>query len=177
MSLKSDTPIEVTLEKSPSGTWGVPGNPRGQIQPWQRLWFVAGIIWFLGLAGCYFMLMPNQQSIERKMVFSITEEVKRYDGMAFAGESPKKIFETAASEGYAAWIAGVRTKYRIGYEGKAGFDRIELEFRDALSGLPTKRNLGVMICFVAWMIPMSLLYAIGLIIDWIRRGARAIKER
>jgi hypothetical protein len=154
----------------------VPGNPKGQIQPWQRLWFVAGVIWFLSLAGCYFMLMPNQQSIARKMVFSITEEVKRYEGMSFAGESPKKIFETAGSEGYAAWIAGVRIKYRIGSEGKTGFDRIEKEYRDALSDLPAKRNLGVMICFIAWMIPMSLLYAIGLIIDWIRRGTRAIKE-
>ena len=177
MPLKNDIPIEVTLEKSPSGTWVVPGNPRGQIQPWQRLWFITGIIYLLSLAGCYYMLIPNQQSIERKLVFSITEEVKRYDGMAFAGESPQKIFEAAGSLGYAVWIAKLRSKYLIGPEGKAGFERIEEEYRDALSDLPAKRNLGVMICFVAWMIPMSLFYATGLIIDWIRRKSRAIKER
>jgi hypothetical protein len=177
MPLKSDTSIEVTLEKSPSGTWVVPGTPRGQIQPWQRLWFIAGVAYLLILAGCYFVRMPDRQSIERKMVFAITEEIKRYEGMAFAGESPRKTFENAASEGYAVWIAKLRIKYQIGREGKAGFDRIEKEYRDALSGLPAERNLGVMICLVAWMIPMSLLYATGLIVEWVRRNSRAIRER
>lgn len=177
MSPKSDTQKEVILEKSPSGTWVVPGNTKVQFQSWQRLWFVIGVIYLLVLAGCYYMLMPSQQSIERTMVFSVIEEVKRYEGMAFAGVSPQMIIEAAGSEGYAAWIAELRTKYRIGPEGAAGFDRIENEYRDALSRLPAKRRLGLLISVVVWMIPMSLLYVIGLIIDWIRRGARAIKER
>ncbi len=177
MPLKSDIPIEVTLEKSPTGTWVVPEYPRGQIQPWQRLWLITGVTYLLILAVCYFVRMPDRQSIERKMVFAITEEVKRYEGMAFAGESPRKIFENAASEGYAVWIAKLRSTYQIGPEGKAGFDRIEKAYRDALSGLPAERNLGLMICLVAWMIPMSLLYAAGLIVEWIRRNSRAIRER
>ena len=123
------------------------------------------------------MWMPDRQSIERKMIFAITEEVKRYEGMAFTGEPPRKTFEIAASEGYAVWIAKLRIKYQIGPEGRPGFDRIEKEYRNALSDLPAERNLGVMICFVAWMIPMSLLYATGLIVDWIRRNSRAIRER
>jgi hypothetical protein len=170
MPLKSDTPKEVTLEKSPSGTWGVPENSRRQVQPWQRLWLVTGILYLVALAGCYYMLMPNQQSIERTMVFSITEEVKRYDGMAFAGESPAKICAAAASQGYADWIAKLRSMYRIGPEGDRGFARVEKEYRDAISDLPVKRNLGVTICFIAWIVPMSLLYATGLVIAWIRRG-------
>jgi len=176
MQLKSETPREVTLEKSPSGTWVVPVSSRRQLQPWQRLWFITGAIYLLALAGCYYMLMPNQQSIERKMVFSITEEVKRYEGMAFAGESPAKIFEAAGSQGYAVWIAKLRTQYRIGPNGNAGFERVDKEYRDAKSNLPAQRILGVIICFIAWMIPMSLLYAAGLVIDWIRRGAHAVKK-
>ena len=122
------------------------------------------------------MLVPNQERIERRMIFSVTEEVKRYDGMAFAGESPRRIFEVASSQGYATWIAAVRSKYQIGSEGNAGFSRVDKEYRDALSGLPTKRSLGVMICFVAWLIPMSAFYAIGAGVDWIKRGARDIQE-
>lgn len=123
------------------------------------------------------MLMPNLERIERKMVFSVTEEVRRYDGMAFAGESPRKVFKIARSQGYAPWIASVRSTYRIGPEGNAGFDNIEQAYRDAISALPTKRNLGVMICFVAWLMPMSVLYAIGLVIDWIKRGSRTNGEK
>ncbi|MFZ4855319.1 MAG: hypothetical protein ACOYL3_02885 [Desulfuromonadaceae bacterium] len=171
MPLKNDTPREeVTLEKSPSGTWVVPGSSQRQVQPWQRLWFITGVLYLLALAGCYYMLMPNRQSIERRMVFSITEEVKRYEGMAFAGESPVKIYEVAGSQGYAAWIAKLRIKYRIGQEGNAGFKRVDQEYRDALSNLPAQRFLGVIICLIAWIIPMTLLYAGGLVVDWIRRS-------
>ena len=121
------------------------------------------------------MLMPNQERIERRMVFSVTEEVKRYDGMAFAGESPRRIFEIASSQGYATWIASVRSKYQIGPDGNEGFDRVDKEYRDAISGLPIKRNLGVMICFVAWLLPMSAFYAIGSGVDWIKRSVRPIQ--
>ncbi len=116
MPLKNDNPRAVTLEKSPSGTWAVPAHSRRLVQPWQRLWFISAIVYLLALAGCYYMLMPSRQSIDRSMVFSITEEVKRYEGMAFAGESPAEIFAAAGSQGYAAWIATLRTKSRIGPE-------------------------------------------------------------
>jgi hypothetical protein len=174
MSPKSNAPINVTLNKS-SGTWERPEAPKRQLQPWQRLWLVTGIIYLLLLSGSYYMLMPNQERIERRMVFSVTEEVKRYDGMAFAGESPRRIFEIASSQGYATWIASVRSKYQIGPDGNEGFDRVDKEYRDAISGLPIKRNLGVMICFVAWLIPMSAFYAIGSGVDWIKRSVRPIQ--
>lgn len=121
------------------------------------------------------MLIPDRESIERRMVFSVTEEVRRYDGMAFAGESPRAIFEIARSQGYAKWITTIRTKYRIGPEGNAGFDRIETNFREAVSDLPVKRTLGVLLCIVAWLVPMALLYAFGLVVDLIKRGVHGIK--
>ena len=172
MTSKNNISRDVTLEKSSNGTWTAPEPNKLQVKPWQRLWLVTGIAYLLLLAGSYFMLMPNQERIERKMVFSVTEEVRRYDGMAFAGESPRKVFKIARSQGYASWIESVRSMYRIGPEGNTGFDNIEKAYRDAISDLPSKRNLGVMICFVAWLMPMSVLYAIGLVIDWIKRGAR-----
>ena len=104
--------MEVTLKKSSSGTWEVPEFLKRRFKPWQRLWLVTGIIYLLMLAGTYYMLMPDQDSIERRMVFSVTEEVRRFDGMAFAGESPRNIFEIARSQGYAAWIAAISSRYR-----------------------------------------------------------------
>ena len=172
MTPKSDSTIEVTLEKSSSGTWEVPESSKRQFKPWQRLWFVSGIIYLILLAGSYFMLIPNQESIERRMVFSVTEEVRRYDGMAFAGESPRKIFEIARSQGYVAWIAAIRSRYSIGKEGNAGFDKIEKGFHEALYDLPRKRTFGVLLCLIAWLLPMSALYAAGLAVDWIKQGMR-----
>jgi hypothetical protein len=156
MNLKSESPIEVKLEKSSSGVWTAPESPKRQFKPWQRLWLVTGIIYLLMLAGSYHLLMPDQERIERRMVLSVTEEVQHYDGMAFAGESPRKIFESARSQGYTAWIAATRSKYRIGAEGNTGFDRIEKSYREAVSDLPVKRTLGVLVCVVAWLLPMAV---------------------
>jgi hypothetical protein len=173
---KSQPPIDVTLKKSESGTWKVPNAPKLPYKPWQRLWLITGIIYLLILAGSYHLLMPNQESIERRMVFSVTEEISRYDGMAFAGESPRKTFEIAQSQGYYPWIAQLRSKYRIGPEGNAGFDRIEKEYREAISDLPVKRTIGIVLCVVAWLVPMAVFYATGFVMDWIRRGARGIQD-
>jgi len=175
MTTKSNSPIEVILEESPDGTWTLPESSKSQFKPWQRLWFVTGIIYLLLLAGTYYMLMPTQEKIERSMVFAVTEEVRRYEGLAFAGESPRKIFEIARSTGYATWIAQLRKNFRIGKEGNAGFDRIEKEYREELSSLPSKRIYGVFLCIIAWVAPMSFMYLSGLAIDWIKRGKGGVK--
>lgn len=163
MITKHESHLEVTLKKSPSGIWGIPESPKRQFKPWLRLWLAAGIFYFLLLAVSFSMLMPDQERIERQMVFSVTEEVKRYDGMAFAGESPRKIFEIARAEGYDFWIAQIRNKYHIGNEGNSGFKKIEKNYREAVADLPMKQMLGVLICFVIWLLPMAVLYAIGFI--------------
>jgi uncharacterized membrane protein len=175
MTSPQKPPIDITLEESSSGTWKTPEAPKLSFKPWQRLWLITGIIYLLMLAGSYHLLMPNQESIEYQMVLSVTEEVKRYDGMAFAGEAPRKIFEHAQSVGYATWIAQVRSKYRIESEGNIGFDKIEKRYREAISDLPVKRIIGILICVAAWLIPMSGLYAIGSVVDWIKRGTRIIQ--
>jgi hypothetical protein len=176
MSTKNEPPIEVTLEQSPSGTWTVPDHTKRQFKPWQRLWFVTGVIYLLLLAVSYNMLMPNEEKIERKMVLSVTEEVKRFEGMAFAGESPRNIFEIARTQGYADWIKEVRHKYRIGPEGNTGFDRIEKNYRESISDLPVKRTFGMLICIVIWIVPMAVFYAMGFVIDWIKRGIGVIPK-
>jgi hypothetical protein len=176
MISKSQSPIDVTLNKTSTGTWKVPNTPKLPCKPWQRLWLFTGIIYLLILAGSYHLIMPDQESIERRMVFSVTEEVSRYDGMAFAGQAPRKIFEIAHSQGYYPWIAQLRSKYRIGPEGNAEFDRIEKEYREAISDLPGKRTIGGVLCVVAWLVPMAAFYSIGLVMDWIMRGVRGIQE-
>ncbi|MDD2900222.1 MAG: hypothetical protein PHI31_16115 [Desulfuromonadaceae bacterium] len=154
----------------------MPTLPKRLLKPWHRLWIITGIIYLLVLAGIFQVLMPNQESIERKMVFSVTEEVRRYDGMAFAGESPRKIFEVARSKGYSNWIEQVRSNYRIGSEGDTGFNKIERNYREAVSNLPIKRTVGILICLVAWLMPMAVFYIFGFVVDWIKSGVRVIQK-
>src|SRR5665647_1773380 len=111
MIVTDKTPTEISLEKSSTGTWTAPQPARHQLNAWQRLWLVTGAIYLLMLAGSFYLLVPDQEQIERQMIFYVTEEVKRFDGMAFAGESPRKIFASARLHGYSTWIAQIRSKY------------------------------------------------------------------
>lgn len=173
---KSDSPTEVTLNKSPSGTWNLKKSPERRLKPWQRLWLATGIFYLLMLGGSYYLLMPDREFIERKTVHSVTEEVRRYDGMAFVGESPQKVFDLARKQGYTDWIAQLRTRYRIGPEGNAGFDRIKRDYEETVSDLPKKRIVGLLLCIAAWLIPMAVLYAMGIVVDWIKRGTNGIRQ-
>lgn len=177
MCPKSKSPTEVSLNKSSSGTWRASEPQKRRFKPWQRLWLVSGLIYLFMIAGGYHLLMPDRESIERRMVFSVTEEVRRYDGMAYVGESPRKIFEIARSQGYSAWIAAIRSKHRIGPEGNAGFEKIDKKYREAISSLPVKQSLGILLCIIIWLVPMGVFYAIGYIVDWIKRGTLEIQGR
>lgn len=106
------------------------------------------------------------------MVFAVTEEVKRYDGLAFAGEPPSVIFQAAQKEGYERWIAKVRQRYRIGRSGDAGFRGIERLYRAEVNGLPARRFKVAFNLFAAWLLPVAMLYICGTVIDWIRGGDR-----
>lgn len=166
---------DVTLDRQPDGSWQAPAASQSRsprYRPWQRLWLVAGCIYLLMLAATCYVVIPTQERIERRMVFAVTEEVRRYDGMAFAGESPDAIFRRARTVGYADWIFQLRSKHRIGVEGDSGFNRIEREYQEKVSSLPTKHVVAILLCGIAWFVPMAILYGIGFTVDWIKRGVR-----
>jgi hypothetical protein len=161
--------MNVILHKNGSGIWSRTQSGHG-LKSWQRLCLVAGVTYLLMLVATGWLLMPERRQVDKAMVFAVTEEVRRYDGLAFVGDSPEKIFEAARSRGYAPWIARIRKAYRIGKEGDDGFGRIERDYRQAIETLTMKRlKLSGRLC-IAWVVPMGLLYAAGGLIGWIRQG-------
>jgi hypothetical protein len=163
--------MNVILTKDPSGTWERRKLPRlSELEGWQRLWVVTAAIYLLLLMVTGYVLMPDRKEIEKAMVFEVTEEVRRYDGLAFVGESPQGIFEAARKEGYANWISHVREKYRIGASGNAGFDRIDRKYHQALATLASRwMTMGVWLV-IAWTVPMAVLYAMGYVVQWVEKG-------
>jgi len=161
--------MNITLNRNRSGTWGLPEKMKG-LKAWQRLCVVSGITYLLLIFATGWLLMPTRDRIEREMVFAVTEEVSRYEGLVFAGDSPEKVFENARAQGYPKWIAGLRKRYRIGAEGNAGFDRIEKGYRREIDNLALQRLRLSAWLLAAWLLPMAALYAMGCAVDWINRG-------
>ena len=161
--------MNVVLYKNGSGIWSRLQSGHG-LKSWQRLWLVTVVTYLLMLVATGWLLMPERRQVDKAMVFAVTEEVRRYDGLAFVGDSPEKIFEAARTQGYNPWIARIRKAYKIGKEGNDGFGRIERDYRRALETLMTKRlKLTGRLC-VAWIVPMGFLYAAGGLIGWIKQG-------
>jgi hypothetical protein len=161
--------MNIVLHKNSSGFWSRAQSGHG-LKSWQRVWLVTGITYLLMLVATGWLLMPERRQVDKAMVFAVTEEVRRYDGLAFVGDSPEKIFEAARTQGYALWIARIRKTYSIGKVGDDGFGKIERDHRQAIETLATKRlKLSGRLC-IAWVVPMGLLYAAGGLIDWIKQG-------
>ena len=155
---KEDSPQEIVLKKSATGDWSVPhdnGSPPAPT-PWQRFMRGVAALYLLLLAGAFLLLVPNQERIERTMVFAVTEEAKRYEGLAFAGESPRKIFDEANSRGFAPWIAHVRSTFKIGPEGDSGFAAIERDYNRSLSALPFQQVGSVVLTLLLFFAPAAL---------------------
>ncbi|MDR3579742.1 MAG: hypothetical protein P4L44_07265 [Oryzomonas sp.] len=161
--------MNVVLHKNGSDIWSRAQSGHG-LKSWQRLWLVTGGTYLLMLVATGWLLMPERRQVDKAMVFAVTEEVRRYDGLAFVGDSPEKVFETARTQGYAPWIARIRKTYNIGRVGDDGFGKIERDYRQAIETLTSKRlKLSGRLC-VAWVVPMGFLYAAGGLIGWIRQG-------
>lgn len=161
--------MNIILHKDRSGIWSRMQRRQG-LKSWQRLWLVTGVAYLFVLVATGWLLMPERRQVDKAMVYAVTEEVRRYDGLAFVGDSPEKVFEAARVQGYGPWIAHVRKAYRIGREGDAGFDRIEKDYRQAMETLATRRlKLSGWLC-AAWIVPMGFLYAMGSLIGWIKQG-------
>jgi len=163
--------MSITLNKNSSGTWGLPERVKS-LKAWQRLWVVSGVTYLLLVIAAGYVIMPTRERLDRDMVFAVTEEVKKYEGLVFAGDSPDKIFALARTKGYSVWIADLRKRYRIGAEGDAGFNRIEKEYRQSVEGLTRKCLRLSAWLYVAWFVPMCVLYVMGAVVDWINRAKR-----
>jgi len=162
--------MNVTLHKKKrSGIWSRAERCH-DLKSWQRLWLVTGVTYLLMLVATGWLLMPERRQVDKAMVLTITEEVRRYDGLAFVGDSPEKIFEIARAQGYDRWIAHVRKVYGIGREGDAGFGRIERDYRQAMETLTSRRLKLSVWLLAAWAAPMGLLYVMGGLVGWIKRG-------
>lgn len=165
--------VDIELEQHPSGSWEKPrrrspGAFFSGLTRLRRLFVVVAAL-HLGLvtvAG--FLLMPTRVQAERAMVFAVTEEVRKYDGLAFVAESPAGIYQTARSEGFDNWIAGVRKKHRIGADADLDFMRLREKYRQDLGSLGHRQLKLLALLVLAWAGPMATVYAAVRVMEWIQ---------
>lgn len=169
--------MDINLEKGPSGTWERRKERRSaRFQPrltrLRRLWVTAALAWLALVAGTGWLLMPGRGDAERALAFAVTEEVRKYDGLAFVAESPSGIYEAARRQGFDTWIAKVRGRHRIGPDADRDFARIRERYLRDLESLPNRQGALLFLLGLAWAVPMAALYAAVRVMEWIVGGGR-----
>lgn len=167
--------MTINLHKNRSGAWELPQKRNffrfsPGLTRLRRLCVVVGVVHLSLVAVTGYVLMPDRGKAERDMVFAVTEEVRKYDGLAFVAESPGGIYEVARREGFDRWIAGVRGKYRIGRVADRNFDGIRKKYLQDIDSLGERQMRLVLLLALAWVAPMAALYAAVCVLEWVCRG-------
>jgi hypothetical protein len=169
--------MTINLHKNRSGTWEH-SEKRGFFRFFRgltrlrRFCVVVGVVYLALIAVAGYVLMPDRGRAERAMVFAVTEEVRRYDGLAFVAESPSGIYEAARREGFDSWIVKVRRTYRIGPGADRDFDGIRKRYLQDIDSLGERQKRLLFLLVLAWVAPMAALYSAVCVMEWLCRGRR-----
>ncbi|MRR53279.1 MAG: hypothetical protein EG822_02035 [Deltaproteobacteria bacterium] len=169
--------MEIDHKPNPYDPWKRPNRRRigeflSGLTRLMRLWLVTAVVYLVMLVVAGFFLMPNRGQVERALVFAVTEEVRKYDGLAFVAESPRRIYAAARRKGLDHWIAEVRQKHRIGSEADPAFARMWEKHLSDLRGLGDRQMKLLILLAMAWAGPMAALFAAVRVMEWINRGRR-----
>lgn len=170
--------MEIDLRNNPDGSWEHPKRRRfgaylSGLTRLMRLWLVTAVVYLILVVVAGIFLMPKRGQAERAWVFAVTEEVRKYDGLAFVAESPSRIYQAARREGVDRWIASLRKRHRIGTEADPDFARMREKYlRDLISLGDRQMKLLVLLAF-AWAGPVAALYGAVRVMEWIYRGKRS----
>ncbi len=169
--------MDIRMEKGSSGAWETRKKRRFRLFSaglgrLRRLWVAVAVVWLVLVAVSGYILMPRREQVERAMVFEVTEEVRRYDGLAFVAESPRGIYESARREGFDHWIAAVRAKRRIGPDADPDFARIRENYLREMDTPPGRRFTLILLLALAWAGPTALFYMAVRIMEWVAGEGR-----
>ncbi len=142
-----------------------------RLNGWHRLWLALSVIWLLAVAAFTIAFIPKASDYGSSRLYDSINAVNRH----LEREDPTRGQE-------AAWTT--RSKYsdlsdeevlvrlHDKYKGKVDFQSIETEYRRKIARLPTERTEVVGIALLAWLVPVTVVYALGLTLAWIIRGFR-----
>ena len=169
--------MEIDHKPNPYDPWERPNRRRigeflSGLTRLMRLWLVTAVVYLTLVVVAGISLMPNRGQAERALVFAVTEEVRKYDGLAFVAESPRGIYAAARRKGLDHLIAEVRKKHRIGSEADPVFARMREKYVSDLRSLGDRQLKLLILLAIAWAGPMAALFAAVRVMEWINRGRR-----
>lgn len=143
-----------------------------RLNGWQRLWVVLAAVWLLALAWQFFRLVPGEDSARRNARYKALSEIRATD---FG-----KLVDCMTQLGEPTYDLDAPLYQRCDEQSRGLSAAESVKLRQRIEELlpQTKRDLlGVQLQFAAlhigaWVASVALLYGMGWVAAWVRRGFR-----
>ncbi len=132
---------------------------------WQRLWLVLSVVYFFVVVFFTIIFLPGQSEYSTKRV---------YDTIKLMIKNEPKLSKSSAYKVRAYYkdmqddrlVEAIHKKY----SGKIDFSSIEHEYQKKISSLHYERVQIFILGFSVWIVPVFIIYVLGLSTAWIIKG-------
>jgi hypothetical protein len=135
-----------------------------KLNGWQRLWVVLSIIYFVIVAGFSFALWPAESNIENSWAYSLIDKTKDPNDYAYQIRDAYKDISDKEL------IRRINAKYSSNQNYKEILNTINLKYQSELQSLWKEQFKAIAIALMAWLLPIAIVYLLGLSFGWIYKG-------
>ncbi len=142
-----------------------------KLNGWQRLWVVLSAIYLLAVGiVTTLVFMPKEELIKRAWAYDLIDVVRDHD-TSLRSKTTGGILNQYSDLSYDEIISRVQKKHSKP-NMIAEYTVINKKYEDRLANLGKEKIKGVSIGFLFWLVPVILVYVLGLAAGWIYRGFR-----
>jgi hypothetical protein len=135
-----------------------------KLNGWQRLWVVLSIIYFVIVVGFSFASWPTESNIENSWVYSLIDKTKDPNDYAY------QIRDAYQDISDKELIRRINAKYSSNQNYKEILNTINLKYQSELQSLWKEQFKTIAIALMAWLLPIAIVYLLGLSFGWIYKG-------
>jgi hypothetical protein len=135
-----------------------------KLNGWQRLWVVLGIIYFAVVVAFTFSVWPSESKIENSWVYSLIEKTKDPNDYTYQIRDAYKDISDKEL------IRRINAKYSLNQDYKEIVSSINLKYQGELQSLRKEQIKTTAMALIIWLLPVAIVYLLGLSIAWIYKG-------
>ena len=135
-----------------------------KLNGWQRLWVVLSIIYFVIVVGFTFLLWSTESEIENSWVYSLIDKTKDPNDHSYEIRDAYKDISDKEL------IRRINAKYSSNKDYKEILNTINLKYQSEVQSLWKKQFRAIAIALMAWLLPIAIVYLLGLCFGWIYKG-------
>ena len=136
-----------------------------RLSGWQRLWLILSVIYLIVVAAFTVISMPKASQYSSSRVHdtirTIIDNVPKLSGMYVY--QIREVYSDFSDE---ELIQKIHEKYK----DKVDFDATEKKYRNKMSRLPSVRAKFIGLGLLFWIVPVVLVYILGISGGWIVKG-------